>query len=57
MFKDCYEERVIDYNGYLSHIVDAPPVGGLHLYNGKITVHTDAGEEEDAAVHVNKIAK
>lgn len=41
----------------LGHVRVPPLPRGLNLYYGQVSVHAYTGEEEDAAVHVDKVAE
>lgn len=59
------QERVGDHHSeqpnagacHLGHTGAAPFPRGLYLHYGQVSVHTDAGEEEDAAVHIDKVTE
>lgn len=64
MLDSTGEEGVGDHDGKypdrdthtFGHTGAPPPTGCFNLHYGEVTVDTYAGQEQDAAVHVDKVA-
>lgn len=65
MLEDYHEKRVSHGDGeqpnadahHFGHTGVPPLPRGLRLNDGQVAIHTDAGEEEDATVHVDEVAE